>query len=257
MKGENMKLILRADDLGFSEGVNYGIEKAVKDGLITSVGIMSNMDAANHGYQLIKDCDIALGLHTNICAGKPVSNSNLIPSLVSDNGEFCSSKEIRSRTYDSVDLKECEIEVEAQLLRFKELTGRYPDYIEGHAVSSQNFFKALENIANKYNLFFENPLLDKQWEKNNDLYGVPFAKFDEKGLYDPKTYMNDNLSFIRDNPCTIMIFHPGYLDQYILTHSTFTLIRAMECDFLCSKWLKDWVRDNNIQLVSLKNYKEK
>lgn len=31
-----MKLIMRADDLGISEGVNCGICKAIKDGVITS-----------------------------------------------------------------------------------------------------------------------------------------------------------------------------------------------------------------------------
>ncbi|MGN1181980.1 MAG: ChbG/HpnK family deacetylase, partial [Faecalibacillus sp.] len=30
-----MKLIIRADDLGFSEGVNCGIHKACQDGIIT------------------------------------------------------------------------------------------------------------------------------------------------------------------------------------------------------------------------------
>ena len=39
-----MKLIMRADDLGFSEAVNLGIYKAVKEGVITSVGMMTNME---------------------------------------------------------------------------------------------------------------------------------------------------------------------------------------------------------------------
>ena len=50
-----MKLIMRADDLGFSEAVNLGIYKAVKEGVITSVGMMTNMEHANHGYELVKD----------------------------------------------------------------------------------------------------------------------------------------------------------------------------------------------------------
>ena len=54
-----MKLIMRADDLGFSEGVSLGIQKAVKDGLITSVGMMSNMESAAFGYECIKEYDIA------------------------------------------------------------------------------------------------------------------------------------------------------------------------------------------------------
>ena len=78
----NMKLIMRADDLGFSEGVNYGIYKSVVDGVITSVGMMPNMASAKHGYELVKDLDIALGQHSNICVGKPLSAPKLIPSLV-------------------------------------------------------------------------------------------------------------------------------------------------------------------------------
>lgn len=30
----------------------------------------------------------------------------------------------------------------------------------------------------------------------------------------------------------------------------------MECDFLCSDWLKQWVKDNNIELVDFRNYQE-
>ena len=38
------KIIVRADDLGFSESVNYGIEKTVKQGIVKSVGVMMNME---------------------------------------------------------------------------------------------------------------------------------------------------------------------------------------------------------------------
>ena len=58
-----MKLIMRADDLGFSEAVNLGIYKAVKEGVITSVGMMTNMEHANHGYELVKDFDMVNFVH--------------------------------------------------------------------------------------------------------------------------------------------------------------------------------------------------
>ena len=157
-----MKLIMRADDLGFSEGVNYGIYKSVVDGVITSVGMMPNMASAKHGYELVKDLDIALGQHSNICVGKPLSDPKLIPSLVQKNGNFCSSKEIRARQVDTINVAECEIELEAQLAKFRAITGRDPDYFEGHAVFSNNFFIALKNVAQRNNLFFENPSLDKE-----------------------------------------------------------------------------------------------
>ena len=47
------QLLIRADDLGFSEATNYGIFKTVKDGIIRSVGLMPNMPSAQMGYDLI------------------------------------------------------------------------------------------------------------------------------------------------------------------------------------------------------------
>ena len=37
------QILIRADDLGYSEGVNYGIAKAVNEGVVKSVGVMPNM----------------------------------------------------------------------------------------------------------------------------------------------------------------------------------------------------------------------
>lgn len=251
-----MKLIMRADDLGFSEAVNYGIYKAVKNGVITCVGMMTNMEAAQHGYELLKKADICIGQHTNICVGRPVTDPQLIPSLVQDNGEFCTSRDIRSRKEDTIVVKEAEIEIEAQLHRFRKITGKDPDYFEAHAVFSKNFFIALKNVAEKYGLFFENPILDKQWEKEYGIKGFGFAQLDGNGLYDPQQYMNEHLNCLKENDCCIAVFHPGYLDQYILEHSSFTKIRTMECEFLCSQWLKDWLMEYQVQLVNFKNYKD-
>ena len=44
------KLLLRADDLGYSEAVNYGIEKSIRQGLIRSLGVMVNMPATQHAF---------------------------------------------------------------------------------------------------------------------------------------------------------------------------------------------------------------
>jgi len=78
---------------------------------------------------------------------------------------------------------------------------------------------------------------------------------DERGLYDPVAYMEGCLDSIKKNNCSVAIFHPGYLDQYILMHSSFTLIRPMECDFLCGEWIKNWIKENGIELVDFRDYK--
>ena len=74
------KILIRADDLGYSEGINYGIAKSVREGIIKSVGIMTNMPAAEQGLKLLVDIDVCYGQHTNICIGKPLSDPKLIPT---------------------------------------------------------------------------------------------------------------------------------------------------------------------------------
>lgn len=250
-----MKMIFRGDDLGISEGVNYGLLKSIQDGALSCVGIMPNMESARHGYQLIKDIDICLGQHTNICLGKPISNPALIPSLVNDNGEFYSSHDINHRQEDIIDILECELEIEAQLKRFIEITGKKPEYFEGHAVFSKNYLQALENVAKRHHLFYDNPM-DPNWQKQHHIYSLDFFSFDEKGLYDPYTYFESQLANIQKNECSIVVFHPGFLDQYILERSSYTLIRPMECEFLCSQWLKDWLEKDHIQVVNFRDYQK-
>lgn len=50
-----MKLIVRAYDLGLTDGVNQDIFKSIKDGIVTSTGLMANTPNAKGHYNLIKE----------------------------------------------------------------------------------------------------------------------------------------------------------------------------------------------------------
>ncbi|MCT0221291.1 ChbG/HpnK family deacetylase, partial [Lactiplantibacillus plantarum] len=43
------KVIVRADDLGYSDAVNVGIARTVHNGLINNVGVMVNMPTTMSG----------------------------------------------------------------------------------------------------------------------------------------------------------------------------------------------------------------
>lgn len=252
-----MKLIVRADDLGFSEAVNYGIEKSIRNGIVRSTGLMPNMEAAAHGVALIKDIEgVCIGQHTNICVGKPLSDPCRIPSLVDQaTGLFRSSKEIRARSVDSIVYEEVVIEIEAQYERFVALTGRQPAYFEGHAVFSKTFFQALSDVANKHNLFYINPM-DPVWCTRSGIANSTWFTPNEQGLYDPIAYMLEDECAILDKDCANLIFHPGYLDQYLLDHSSFTLIRPLETAALCDERIHNWIIDKQIELRNYANYKD-
>lgn len=243
MSSNKKRLIIRADDLGYSEAVNYGIARAVNIGIVRSVGLMPNMPWAKHGLSLIQQ-DICLGQHTNICVGKPLSDPKLIPSLVQPNGEFKPSSAYRSAKEDFVDLDEVIIEIEAQYQRFKELTNSEPSYFEGHAVSSNNFFKGLEIVAKNHGLdYFGCAFKEPVTFRNTKVYiDLPISDIDRL------EYLKQ-IDFHED-ACELLVLHPGFLDDYILTHSSLTFPRTKEVEFACSLELKQYLSDNDIELLT-------
>lgn len=217
------KILVRADDLGYSEGVNYGIAKSVKEGIICSVGVMPNMDAISHGLKLLEGTGVCLGQHTNICIGRPITDPTLIPSIVQANGHFKSSREYRSAEKDFVALDEVIIEIEAQYHRFVELTGKQPGYFEGHAVASKNFFKGLAIVAEKYHLKYQPACLGSE----STVVGTTEVWMHMDSMnpkdYDPVAFLKEIVEHSHDYGCEIMVCHPGYLDDYILNNSTLTI----------------------------------
>lgn len=242
------KILIRADDLGYSEAVNYGIEKTIKDGLIKSVGMMTNMPTSIHGFNLIKKYDICLGQHTNICVGKPVSDPKIIPSLLNENGDFKASKDYRNSVEDIVKLDEVIIEIEAQYNRFIEITGYKPRYLDGHAIKSENFFKGLEIVAKKHGIKYSGLTFGEVPMKvgNTDVY-VHIATSSEQKSIDP---LIEAVEHNHIDGCDMVITHPGYIDAYILEHSSVNIPRVYEVEMLCDIKTKEYLNENNISLIT-------
>lgn len=243
------KILIRADDLGYSEGVNYGIAKSVREGIIGSVGVMPNMPAVVQGLKLLQDTEVCFGQHTNICIGKPITDPSLIPSITNENGEFKSSKEYRQAKEDFVVLGEVILEIEAQYKRFVELVGEPPHYFEGHAVASSNFFKGLEIVARKYGLKYSGISFDGTPIKigNNNVY---ISMDSMNPDYVPFESLKKTVEKANENACYMFVCHPGYLDGYILNNSTLTMPRPMEVDMLCDPNTRKWLKEAGVELIT-------
>ncbi len=243
-------LLLRADDLGYSEAVNLGIAKTVKEGLIRSVGLMPNMTAAEHGLSLLRGLDICLGQHTNICVGVPVSDPSKIPSLVDENGMFKSSRVYRSAKEDFVDAKEVVLEIEAQYNRFQELTGREPDYFEGHAVRSAAFMRGLKEVALRHGLKYSSMVMpgEEMQIGGRAVNRCPMDSMDP--AYDAVQSLQKAVLEAREDMPNLYVCHPGYLDAYLLRSSSLTVNRTKEVEMLCDPTVKSWLDRHNVQCIS-------
>ena len=251
------EIIVRADDLGFTEGINYGIEKACRDGIIRSVGIMTNMPATRHGYDLIKDLPLCLGLHTNICAGKPLCNPSEVPSICDENGNLKKSKVYREASKNGEDfvvLEEVIKEIEAQYQAFVELTGEKPHYFEGHAVASANFFKGMEIVAARHGCDYLGISFDGPTRFRNS---VLYVSMESMGPgYEPfESLKRAAIKDYGENGYLMFVCHPGYLDQEILDVSSLTMPRPKEVAMCIAQETKDWLKENDIKVITYDDLK--
>ncbi|HJG31408.1 MAG TPA: ChbG/HpnK family deacetylase [Collinsella ihuae] len=248
------RFLLRADDLGYSDGVNCGIAAAVEAGLIRTVGIMTNMPLAASGLVRLKADGLCLGQHTNICTGRPLTDPARIPSIVEGDGHFKTSSAYRDaagRGEDFVVLDEVLLEIEAQYRRFLELVGREPEYFEGHAVASPTFFRGLEIVAERHHLpyFAMGAPGEPVWFRSTRVISyIPedFSAYEK----DPYAFLKLAVASADEDSCRLMVFHPGYIDAYLEDHSSMTEARIREADMLTDSAVAEWLTEQDVELVT-------
>lgn len=247
-----IQLILRADDVGYSEAVNYGIAKTVKEGLIGSVGLMPNMPSAAHGLALLEGTGVCIGQHTNICIGRPCADPARIPSLLDENGFLKSSRTYREAWKKGecfTVLEEMVLEIEAQYQRFVRLTGRQPQYFEGHAVLSKHLMQGLEIVARRHGLKYNNMY---PGDETGTFGGRPVAACPMRSMepdYDPVQSLKDAVLHARTDMPNVFVCHPGYLDAYLLRSSSLTVNRTKEVEMLCDPAMRSWLEEHDVQLL--------
>lgn len=78
------RLIVNADDFGFTSGVNRGIVEAHSHGIVTSSTLMANGSAFTEAAELAKSMpNLSIGCHVVLIDGEPVLDSDKLPSLTS------------------------------------------------------------------------------------------------------------------------------------------------------------------------------
>ena len=79
------RLIVNADDFGFTSGVNRGIVEAHASGVVTSSTLMANGPAFAEAAQLAKTVPaLSIGCHAVLIDGRPVLRPEQLPSLTND-----------------------------------------------------------------------------------------------------------------------------------------------------------------------------
>ncbi len=127
------RLILNADDFGMSRGITDGIILAHRYGFLTSTSLMPNMPAAEYALDRAAQFPhLGIGVHLNICAGRPILPPEEIPSLVGANGRFHPASVMIRRLWSGrARSREIFAEFRAQIRWMKDC-GNTPTHADSH-----------------------------------------------------------------------------------------------------------------------------
>jgi len=127
-------LIVNADDLGWTEGVNRGIAEAHRNGIVTSASLLANGAAFASGAELARATPgLGVGVHLNLSDGEPVAERELVTTLLNERGELEGKPEglLLKLARRSILLDEVEREWEAQVQKVRD-AGIEPTHLDGH-----------------------------------------------------------------------------------------------------------------------------
>jgi predicted glycoside hydrolase/deacetylase ChbG (UPF0249 family) len=123
-------LIVNADDFGRSAGVDDGIVRAHREGIVTSTTFMTNAPSTPHAAALARATPtLDLGVHLVVTYARPLTDPARIRSLVREDGSFRRPRELLARP---IDRTEALAEYRAQYVRARELAGREPTHVDTH-----------------------------------------------------------------------------------------------------------------------------
>jgi predicted glycoside hydrolase/deacetylase ChbG (UPF0249 family) len=127
-------LIVNADDLGWTEGVNRGIAEAHRKGLVTSTSLLANGRAFDSALEVARaNPELGVGVHLNLSDGPPTAQPEDVRGLLNSSGELEGSPEslllrIAGR---SLEPSEVEREWDAQIQKIRS-AGVAPTHLDGH-----------------------------------------------------------------------------------------------------------------------------
>ncbi|MGX4598904.1 chitin disaccharide deacetylase [Faecalimicrobium sp. JNUCC 81] len=241
------KLIINADDFGYSEGVNLGIISAYKNGVVSSTTMMSAMPGFEQGVELLKENPgLGCGVHMTLSCYKPLLKKH--KTIVDENGYFY--KRITNESLEDMDIDEIYEEFCAQIDRVIQYGIKITHLDSHHHVHGLlKLNPVIKKILNKYKL----PIRGG-FEYNLDykkIIPVVDTFYDNNVDYD---YFEKNIEELKKYEIADIMTHPAFIDEFLLNSTSYAIPRAKEHKILTSENVKKVLEENDIALV---NYSDK
>ncbi len=232
------KLIVVADDFGFTSGINKGCLETYQSGILTEMSLMLDSPATVEGVRVALDNNIeGLGIHITL-------------NDIVGTGKYFRTDDYKKLLEEST-AEKLSARVEDELKRFEDLVGRIPTHINGHKNCHLHpkIVKVISDYAVKNKIYVR-----RSWafsdgnsageDVNQELIdnGVMITDYIFErivGSYDEAYagFLHD-LSSIEENTTTEIFFHPAYVDAQLKSYSSLLYDRERDIKLLTDKSFK-------------------
>lgn len=275
-------LIINADDLGFSRGVNRAVFACHAEGVLTSATLAANMPCAAEAIAEAKRHPrLGVGLHLNAVRGRPLSGAAAVPELVDKNGLFFRKIKHHLRLQLSQSpqvLAQFEREYRAQI-EFALGKGLRPTHFdsERHHAAWPCLFELMCRLAREYSVPAVRLTREPSWPGSRsslakragaaflrllsvpgkriaDRHGIKTCAWFYGGAHIGKVSEELLLSLARHLPAGAaeLMTHPGFADGNLAPEAQSYLDsgREAEANALLSPRVKAAFAENGVELVS-------
>ncbi|MGL5042705.1 MAG: carbohydrate deacetylase [Culicoidibacterales bacterium] len=248
------KVIINADDFGYSRAVNFGIIDTFTNGILTSATIMANMKGFDHAVSLAKaHPQLGIGVHLTLTCGNPILAD--VPTLVS-------AQKFRKLAFYqeafSINLEELYREWDAQIQKVY-ASGLRPTHLDSHHhihTFGENA-SVMIRLAKKYDLPVRGNFLEKVKVKHTDMFEEYFdivgmeIPADGKSAQKFNSYLNNLYNLLKRDQTIEIMCHPAYIDVDLMSGSKFVFPRINQVEFLInSEFSRKVQEDEKIELVN-------
>ncbi len=277
-------LVINADDLGLTVGVNDGIFDAHDRGVLTSASIFANAPATSNAVaRAQRRPSLGVGCHLTLVDGRPTLPPARVPSLIEDDGRCPRSWKpfIVSCLLGRVSLAEVELELTAQIDRIRS-AGLALTHLDAH--KHVHAYPPIFSIVTRLAERFQIPVVRVPFERWPGLHGdtsqkrtaagqalmnaamLPWARRDYRsaaraGVRTPH-FIGRTQTGVLSAPAlaamvralppgvTELMVHPGYVDEALTRLNTRLLdARADEVNLLTHPNTFDLLINQRITLI--------
>lgn len=269
------RLIVNADDYGYTSGVSAGIRESHLFGIVTSTSVMMNTKSVSADLvQAQKECpNLGLGVHLVLTDGIPLLPPTQVKSLIGDHGFFPTKSQFISRL-SQLKLAEVKAEWSAQIEKFIEITGAKPDHLDSHhhvSYFSSNLFQIMLELAQKHECSIRLPsglaaidvIADLPYEFAKDNLMNKYYLVNNARIRYPTYFMQPWFSNRKITSCGLvhlfqtlpegvseLVCHPGYADPDLLKISDYAKQREAELITLTDFEIWKFVKERKIEMIN-------